>query len=552
MRLDRVLIENFRGVRRAEITLDEITVFIAEDGHGKASILDALGLCLGSRGWTGEARLRREDFHFDASGCAEPVRIVLTFSEGNGARSDSERADSESDAPVARRIALFADPESRQIRRSFVDATLNPLPTQPSSEELARVQRQHPVLLLRFARPRVHAKVLPPDTAGSDRRSSGRLTDTIAQVYHDLADPREPVAAERIERGLSAAQKLLEGHGEPITSRGAPVQGILEELRDEVRRWERSSDEESGAPMTGSGSHNLALLLVLGALLEVYGEDELAAGGTPIIAIEEPEAHLHPILLASTWDVIEALSAQTVVTTNSGDLLSSVPMTYLRRLVIDDRGAAVHRLDPDSLSARELRRVAYHIRAKRGGVLFARCWMLVEGESEFWLMNQLAEVMGYDLDAEGVRIIEFAQCGVAPLAKVANDLGLGWHLLADGDDAGSIYARGARGLLAGEPEEERISRLGFPDVEQCLWHHGFDDVYRAAARMSPRPDGEEPRPPRIIGKAVRKRSKPYLALAVAEAVEERGHASIPPVLRSAIEHSVRLARVGTTGGRAGK
>ena len=71
----------------------------------------------------------------------------------------------------------------------------------------------------------------------------------------------------------------------------------------------------------------------------------------PIIAIEEPEAHLHPILLASTWDVIEALRAQTVVTTNSGELLSTVPMKYLRRLVRKDDGVDVHRLG--ELPARE-------------------------------------------------------------------------------------------------------------------------------------------------------------------------------------------------------
>jgi hypothetical protein len=59
----------------------------------------------------------------------------------------------------------------------------------------------------------------------------------------------------------------------------------------------------------------------------------------------------------------------------------------------------------------------------------------VEGETEIWLLSELAQICGYSLRAEGVRIIEFAQCGQSPLIKVARDFGIEWHLLADGDEA---------------------------------------------------------------------------------------------------------------------
>jgi putative ATP-dependent endonuclease of OLD family len=191
-----------------------------------------------------------------------------------------------------------------------------------------------------------------------------------------------------------------------------------------------------------------------------------------------------------------------------------------------------------------MRRVRYHIRARRGGVLFARCWLLVEGESEFWLLSQLAHVLGYDLEAEGVRPIEFAQCGVVPLVKLARDMGIEWHLLSDGDESGEVYARDAGQHLEGAEKSRRITRLGRRDIERCLWYHGFDDVYRKAARSSRGKDerGRDEPPGRLISKAVRKTSKPYLALAVAEVAAERGPKSVPPVLRRVIETSVSLAR----------
>ena len=131
---------------------------------------------------------------------------------------------------------------------------------------------------------------------------------------------------------------------------------------------------------------------------------------------------------------------------------------------------------------------------------------------------------------------------MGPLVKLANDLGIAWHLLADGDESGRVYAADAAKYIAGRSLERHISQLERRDIEQYLWHEGFEDVYRNAARIAPRPDGGGPPPGRIIGKAVRRKSKPYLALAVAEAAAERGRRSVPPVLRSVIENSISLAR----------
>ena len=46
-------------------------------------------------------------------------------------------------------------------------------------------------------------------------------------------------------------------------------------------------------------------------------------------------------------------------------------------------------------------------------------------------------------DDEGIRIMEFAQCGVEPLIKLADDLGIAWHLIADGDSADTKASRSA-------------------------------------------------------------------------------------------------------------
>jgi putative ATP-dependent endonuclease of OLD family len=161
-------------------------------------------------------------------------------------------------------------------------------------------------------------------------------------------------------------------------------------------------------------------------------------------------------------------------------------------------------------------------------------------------VRQLAQVLGYDLEAEGVRCVEFAQCGVEPLVRLADDLRIEWHLLSDGDDSGAAYAQEAREHLGSRKAKDHVTRLRHRNVEMELWQTGFDDVYRRAAGLpedgSTRVSGKKLNRYHIVTRAIRRHSKPYLALTVAEECTRRGPDSVPPSLRHVIESSVALAR----------
>ena len=116
--------------------------------------------------------------------------------------------------------------------------------------------------------------------------------------------------------------------------------------------------------------------------------------------------------------------------------------------------------------------------------LFARCWLLVEGETELWLLSELAQLCGYHLPGEGVRIIEYTQCGYSPLIKLANDLGshgICWLMVMR---PGVCYVQGARRLMAEEHQHGSASNLTLlpsRDIEHFLFTHGFEDIYRREA-----------------------------------------------------------------------
>ncbi len=137
--------------------------------------------------------------------------------------------------------------------------------------------------------------------------------------------------------------------------------------------------------------------------------------------------------------------------------MSLVPVEHVCRLVRESGRVATYRLGPRGLSAEDGRRIAFHIRFNRPSSLFARCWLLVEGETEVWLLNELARQCGYHFEAEGVRVIEFAQCGLKPLLRFARRMGIEWHALVDGDEAGKKYANTVRSLLDNHEDNEARS-----------------------------------------------------------------------------------------------
>ncbi|MFP1451795.1 ATP-dependent nuclease [Escherichia coli] len=77
----------------------------------------------------------------------------------------------------------------------------------------------------------------------------------------------------------------------------------------------------------------------------------------------------------------------------------------------------------------------------------------MEGETETWVINEIARQCGHHFDAEGIKVIEFAQSGLKPLVgKFARRMGIEWHVLVDGDEAGKKYAATVRSLLNNDRE----------------------------------------------------------------------------------------------------
>ncbi|MDH2897139.1 MULTISPECIES: ATP-dependent nuclease [Rahnella] len=573
MYLERIDIVGFRGINRLSLTLTQPaqrgasitgasrqgegesfptnTVLIGENAWGKSSLLDALTLLLSP-----EPKLycfKEEDFYFPAGeeeSKSQYLHVVFTFCENQAGHHMSPRFNSLSPlwvkcADKLNRIYYRLEGEldddgSVMTLRSFLSSSGQPLNLTTIDPLAQALIRLNPVLRLRDARfiRRLRSETLAPRLAANNEELAKQLDELTRELVHSP----QTLKNSELRSGLSAMQQLLEHYfAEQGTSNSVPWQQKRHGRAESRRAWRSLDNINRMIAEPNSRSMRVMLLGMFSTLLQAKGSVVLHPDARPLLLIEDPETRLHPIMLSVAWGLLDQLPLQRITTTNSGDLLSLVPVEQICRLVRESGRVAAYGIGPEGLSLEDSRRIAFHIRFNRPSSLFARCWLLVEGETEVWLLNQLARQCGYHFESEGIKVIEFAQCGLKPLLRFARQMGIEWHALVDGDEAGRKYA--ATVMANVESHEDtlryRLTALPAQDIEYFLYREGFEDVYRKNAGI---PDNAPMSPRRILDKAVHRSSKPDLAIDVAMAASLRGTSSIPPLLRQMFSRVAWLAR----------
>ncbi|ECX5809054.1 ATP-dependent endonuclease [Salmonella enterica subsp. enterica serovar Typhimurium] len=548
MILERVEIVGFCGINRLSLMLEQNNVLIGENAWGKSSLLDALTLLLSPE--LDLYHFVREDFWFppgDIKGREHHLHIILTFRETQPGRHRVRRYRAleacwslcEDDF---HRIFYRLEGEcgadgSVMTLRSFLNSDGQPLLVENINDQVRHLVRLMPVLRLRDARfmRRIRNGTVPnvPDV-----EVTARQLDFLAR---ELATRPQNLTDGQIRQGLSAMVQLLEHYFSEQGAGQARHRLMRRRSQNEQRSWRYLDIINRMIDKPGSRSHRVILLGLFSTLLQAKGTLRLHKDARPLLLVEDPETRLHPIMLSVAWQLLNLLPLQRIATTNSGELLSLTPVEHVVRLVRESSRVAAWRLGPGGLSAEDGRRIAFHIRFNRASSLFARCWLLVEGETETWVINELARQCGHHFDAEGIKVIEFAQSGLKPLVKFARRMGIEWHVLVDGDEAGKKYAATVRSLLNNDREEEREHLTALPalDMEHFMYRQGFADVFHRVAQLPPNVPMNTRK---IITKAIHRSSKPDLAIEVAMEAGRRGIDAVPPLFRKMFSRVVWLAR----------
>ncbi|CAI0873391.1 Predicted ATPase [Serratia entomophila] len=548
MFLERIEIVGFRGINRLSLMLDDNTLLLGENAWGKSSLLDALTLLLAP-----EQKLYRfeaQDFHFPPGEEAAKERylqVVFTFCEKDIGHAHLPRYRHLSPLWVKGDDGLsrihfrcegeLADDGTVCTWRSFLDADGNAMQLHHIEQLAHAIIRIHPVLRLRDAR---FIRRLRPSSLNDENATDQQaLAQQLDQLTHELVRNPQKLTNGELRQGLAAMQQLLEHYFAEQGSQTVRPRRRGQELEQDA--WRALDGINRMVAEPNSRSMRLILLGMFSTLLQAKGSVKLDPHARPLLLVEDPETRLHPIMLSVAWGLLNQLPLQRITTTNSSELVSLELVEHVCRLVRESGRVATYRLGARGLGAEDGRRIAFHIRFNRPSSLFARCWLLVEGETEVWLLNELARQCGYHFEAEGVRVIEFAQCGLKPLLRFARRMGIEWHALVDGDEAGKKYANTVRSMLDNheDNERDRLTALPAPDMEHFMFREGFSTVYHRVASV---PANAQMPMRKVILKAVHHSSKPDLAIEVAMQAGEWGTDSVPPLLKKMFSRVIWLAR----------
>ncbi|ANU38392.1 ATP-dependent endonuclease [Vibrio scophthalmi] len=543
MQLERIEIAGFRGIKRLSLSFEQLTTLIGENTWGKSSLLDALSVALPPDGVPYQFEM--SDFHVDYSVShpqTQDLQIVLSLVSNDKSEMRSGRyrkikpiwtTDENDTHRIYYRLSASRDNYDIETQYDFLDFEGNPLPLHHAVKLAQELMSLHPVIRLKDSR-RFNRPIQANGTL--NERVEKRIDNTCRRL---MAIPGHVNKGE-MRSSLNSMSMLVDHY----FSFKSNARNSLRKQRDGIfyTGQPNSLSISEIVEQTNNKQTRLLFMGLLNAYLQAKGPNKLRRCARPLLIIEDPEGRLHPTHLARAWSLLQLLPMQKILTTNSGDLLARVPIHSIRRLVRQSDKTVCTSLGLQSLSRDELRKVGFHIRFHRSGALFARCWLLVEGETEVWLFNEFANQCGYNLAAEGVQIIEFAQSGLKSLIKVAKAFGIDWHVVTDGDAAGKKYAHTVRTRLDHDQERHRLTELPDLDIEHFLYNHGFEPFFREMVKIP----ADHPIPAKkVVHRVLKKFAKPDLALAIVSHCEEKGIEGIPLLIRWTLKRVVTMANGNT-------
>ena len=364
MRIKRLKINNFRSIRNLELELGPTTVFIGPNNAGKTAILDAVRIVL-TRRWgqkgTGftEYDIHLADENADPKTCG-PVLIELELQEEQpgdwSADLQAELQDIIQLDPVTGAASIIlrvscawdAAAGSYAPRWEFLNVARAPLAGRAArAVNLQEFFQFVPVFYLEALRD-------AGDQFSERSQFWGRLLRTV-QIPESLERRAKRVFDLLNAKVLGADARLgaLAGTISNMSHVASGDQPGAADLRVmPLRPWDllsraeviyRAEGDKPWLPLAkhGQGIQSLSVLFLFRAFIEQLLPELYKPDSAPVLALEEPETHLHPQAARAVWRHVDTLPGQKLVTTHSPYFLQHVPFRDLRIVRLGPTGSTV-------------------------------------------------------------------------------------------------------------------------------------------------------------------------------------------------------------------
>jgi len=456
IQIDTVRISGFRGICNIEVTLPRVTVLLGQNNAGKTSIIKALQLALGDY----SRYLADEDFHIGEDEKRQEIitvdlRFIAVVSDAR-AREFSEnwqqvfgdKIQSEPDGKQFVAIRTIAKPDRVKggyiVDRFHLDewpdlsgwqdvrvGNKNRLGKRLESVPFISIDAQRDIHNELKEKSSFVGRVL--SSVEYAEKDVAELEQLVAEVNKEAIEKSEPL--KRLKTHLDNMNQSFEGSGQ------TELTPFPKKIRDLSKRFSVNFGETDKSSFSmeyhGMGTRSWASMLTVKAFTELLAKnhEEEAEPFFPVMAAEEPEAHLHPNAQRTLYRQLVDVPGQVIISTHSPYIAGLAELHEIRSLSKRKNSVQVYQLR-DEFEDDDLRRLKREVVHSRGELLFSKAIVLSEGETEEQALPELfGAYAGRHPFSLGINFVGVNGSGAKyrPFLILAKDLNIPVFIFSDGE-----------------------------------------------------------------------------------------------------------------------
>ncbi len=453
MRISAIAVANHSRIPDLALEVRQHAVIVGANDVGKSSILRLLNLTLGASTGALYQRLSKSDL----AEADSPLVVDVTLADF----TDEERALFTSEIHIADdgateslhvQLSVGQDPEDEEtiaIRRWFPRAGHERAPSSKQMEGFGwrYLAATRGVTAANLDGRDSALRTLLGATDLGDQRAT--LVDLIEQFNTELGSSDNVVdLLERVATHLSRAMPKPVATGDiAIRSTADPETDVLGNVSMFVKK------DGAHVPLSeqSDGVRQLTAMTLF----------DLAEGAASVVAIDEPELHLHPSSQRTIAELFASASNQKVLATHSAYIVHRFEPSHIIAVGPDGK---CHQIAEDKLSLVEKQRVNWWS-PRLLEALTARSAIVVEGPSDRTIVEATARAMGIELDRLGAVVFDIDGADkFSHVYKLIGKEGFGIQILGlvDEREQGSWL-----GAFGGKPKDVLGTSLwvSAPDLE---------------------------------------------------------------------------------------